>query len=235
MQDTLHALLELQEVDRQIFRVEAELSRLPEELRKRSEEIERQEQFLAERLEAVRVLRVRIKEIEDITTTQRQRQRKLEGEALKTKGDAALVAAYEHEIRSLKKTIGQAEEDGLELIEEAEGFDTEVRQAEASLAELRSIFEEFSANVARETADAEGRLAVLQEQVDAAGTTGILPEHLALYRSLLRTREGEALAPLEGTICQGCYVGIPKNLAVRLARGGEVVQCPSCDRILYVR
>jgi predicted nucleic acid-binding Zn-ribbon protein len=28
---------------------------------------------------------------------------------------------------------------------------------------------------------------------------------------------------------------IPRNLYVRLARGVDLVQCPSCTRILYVR
>ena len=38
---------------------------------------------------------------------------------------------------------------------------------------------------------------------------------------------------LEGRICQGCYMQIPPNLGVQLARGASLVQCPSCDRILY--
>jgi predicted nucleic acid-binding Zn-ribbon protein len=43
------------------------------------------------------------------------------------------------------------------------------------------------------------------------------------------------MAALDGRFCQGCYVEIPKNLLVRMARGMELVQCPSCARILYTR
>jgi predicted nucleic acid-binding Zn-ribbon protein len=49
----------------------------------------------------------------------------------------------------------------------------------------------------------------------------------------LKTREGEALAELSSGICQGCFVNIPRNTVVRLARGAELVTCPSCDRILF--
>ncbi|MDP7573134.1 MAG: C4-type zinc ribbon domain-containing protein, partial [Myxococcota bacterium] len=46
-------------------------------------------------------------------------------------------------------------------------------------------------------------------------------------------RDGEAMAVLEGNICQACYMEVMPNLMVRLVRGRDVVQCPSCDRILY--
>ena len=42
-----------------------------------------------------------------------------------------------------------------------------------------------------------------------------------------------ALAELRDGLCEGCFVNLPKNIVVRLARGMELVQCPSCDRILY--
>ena len=60
------------------------------------------------------------------------------------------------------------------------------------------------------------------------------PGHLELYRRLLQIREGEPLAELIDGHCQACFVQIPKNLGVRLARGNELVQCPSCDRILFL-
>ena len=41
------------------------------------------------------------------------------------------------------------------------------------------------------------------------------------------------MAQVHGQICQGCYVEIPKNVALRMLRGLDLVQCPSCGRILY--
>lgn len=235
MQDTLQALLGLQEIDRHIFRVEAELRRLPAELAARREALERRMAELAERKRAVFELRTQIKEIEDVTTQQRQRQRKLEGEAMKSKTDAAMLAAYDHEIRSLKRTIGQAEEDGLKLVESTDELELQIARLEAELAEEQKVFEEFRRNVEEETAQAEARLGELRRELAQHSAEDVAPDHLDLYRRLLSTREGEALAELQGQICQGCYVAIPKNLTVRLARGVDLVQCPSCDRILYVR
>ena len=234
MQDTLQALLGLQETDRLIFRVQGELRRLPKELEKRRAEVEESERAVDERAEALRQVRAQIKEIEDITTQQRQRTRKLEGEASKSKTDGALLAAYDHEIRTLKRTVGQAEEDGLVLVGRADELERELEERKGTLADGRSTFEEFRGNVEKEIGDAEARLKELEEAQAARSSGEISPEHLALYRRILETREGEAMAQLSGQICQACFVEIPKNVAVRLARGMEIVQCPSCNRILYI-
>ena len=39
---------------------------------------------------------------------------------------------------------------------------------------------------------------------------------------------------LQNKVCQGCYISVPPNIYVRIARATEIVQCPSCDRILYL-
>ena len=153
---------------------------------------------------------------------------------LTLKTDGALLAAYDHEIRSLKRTVSQAEEDGLVLVGEAEELEREIEERGAALEDSRSTFAEFRGNVEKEIAEAESRLAALNEAQAQRSSSEISSEHLTLYRRILKTREGEAMAELSGQICQACFVEIPKNVAVRLARGVELVQCPSCDRILHV-
>jgi len=235
MQETLQALLGLQEIDRKIFKVEAELRRLPKEQETRQAHIANLEERINEKRQAALEMRRSIKEIEDVTTTQRQRIRKLEGEAQKSKSDAATLAAYDHEIRTLKKTVSQAEDDGLKLIERAEALEAEAKADDEQLEEERKVFEQFKENVAKETAAAEEQLAEHKKRIEDVSANEIHPDHLALYKRLIATREGEAMAELQGRICQGCYVEIPKNVAVRLARGIELVTCQSCDRILYIR
>ena len=65
-------------------------------------------------------------------------------------------------------------------------------------------------------------------------TGPVAPGVLAEYEKLLDAREGQAMAELEGRICLGCYVTVPSNVYVRLARAVDLVICPSCGRILYL-
>ncbi|MCB9909402.1 MAG: hypothetical protein H6829_03940 [Planctomycetes bacterium] len=233
MQETLNALRGLQEIDRHIYRVQAQLTRLPKELEDRTAVLNRLKEAIAERQYALREFRARIKEIEDTTTGLRQRLRKLEHESNSQKVDAAMLASYQHEIRQVKRTISQAEDDGLRLVGEAD-------QAEAGIAELvarekeeTTVFGEFQLNVATEVAEAEAELKALQSKRVEEAASQLEPSVLELYTKLLDTRHGEALAELNDRICQGCYVEIPRNLAIRLARSNELVQCPNCQRILF--
>ncbi len=233
MQDTLAALRGLQEIDRHIYRVQAQLERLPQELEDRTQAMARLKEALEERQYSLRELRARIKEIEDTTTGLRQRLRKLEHESNSQKVDAAMLASYQHEIRQVKRTISQAEDDGLRLVGEAEQVSANIAELEARQTEEQTVFEEFQNNVATETAEAEKELAGLQEQRQKEAAASIPSDVLDLYTKLLDTRQGEAMAELADRICQGCFVEIPRNLAIRLARNTELVQCPNCQRILY--
>lgn len=235
MQDTLRALRALQELDQDIFALSEELRRLPEERARRRQEID---DAIARRDEAKKRahdLATRIKEIDDMTTIQRQRMRKVEGEAMNSRSDMALVAAYQHQVKTLKRSISMAEEDGLGLVEEGETINAVIETLTGEIDKAEEVFAEFSANVEAEMSTAQHKLDELEAERAKRLSDEVSPESLELYERLLAAREGVALAELEGRICQGCYMEVPSNLYVRVARGTSLTQCPSCDRIFYIR
>jgi len=160
--------------------------------------------------------------------------RKVENEAMASRADVALLAAFQHEIRNLKREIGNGEEEGLRLVEEVENVEKEATALASVIEADQKVFEEFSRNVAREIAAAEAKLAELQSLRKQRMAADIPGEAMALYTRILASREGVATAELEGRICQACFMEIPVNLVVRIQRGTELVQCPSCDRILFL-
>jgi predicted nucleic acid-binding Zn-ribbon protein len=235
MQDTIRALRALQELDQDIYRLQGELKRLPEEQRRRRVTIDAVIAKVAEQQKACREVRTKIKEIEDLTSKERQRIRKVENEAMSSRGDVALLAAYQHEIKSLKRDISGAEEQGLQLVEQSEGAEKELARLKGEVEEAEKVFAEFSKNVEKETAEARARLESLLARRKQRLSADISPESLSLYERLLAAREGVALAELDGKICQACFMEVPTNLYVRVARNTSLTQCPSCDRILYQR
>jgi len=234
MQAVLQALLTLQEIDKDIFRAQSELKRLPAERAARKAELDKRTAKATELRDQAKALRVRIKEIEDLTTTQRQRVRKVENEAAGSRNDMALLAAFQHQIKTLKREISAGEEEGLRLVEEVETLEKNAAAHAAEAEGEAKVFEEFSRNVEREIGAAKARLAELQAVRGKRLTVDIPQEALALYTRILGSREGVATAELDGRICQACYMEIPVNLVVRVQRGTELVQCPSCDRILFL-
>jgi len=57
---------------------------------------------------------------------------------------------------------------------------------------------------------------------------------LALYNRLRRARAGRAVAKVERGTCQGCRITLPTTVFQRARSGLKIVQCTSCERILYV-
>lgn len=235
MREVLRALLDLQEVDREIYRVKEELRRLPRERDKRRVDLDAKRARLAESENEIRLGKVKMKELEDLATQQRQRLRKLETESMASRQDAASVAAFQHEIRGVKKEIGEAEEESLRLMEAAEAQEKLAAPLRAEIEAEQKVFDEFLANAEKEAAAAKKKLEGLMAQRKSRGVDQIQPDVLRAYEQTLELRDGLALAELDNRICQGCYINVPPNVYVRLARGVELVRCQSCDRILFLR
>jgi hypothetical protein len=235
MQQTISALLALQELDAEIYRLRNELRRLPEERSARRAQIDAMLARKEETTRKARESRTRIKEIEDLTTIQRQRMRKVEHESTQSKTDMALLAAYQHQIRTLKRDISQAEEEGLALVSDADAVEAEAKRMQAEIEQAERVYDEFAQNVEREMAEAAKKLEKLEARRRERMNPQVEGEAFALYERLLASRDGVALAELDSRICQQCYMEVPVNLYVRVAKGDRVVQCPSCDRIFYVR
>ena len=234
MQQTLQALLGLQEIDSERYRVEAELKRLPKERERRLDELRRQETAIETARESLVSHRGRILEFESAVQTDRQRIRRLEQEVTASR-DMAVIEGARYEMRELKRRIDNTEREALELMESNEVTEQNLARMKAALDADREVFDTFAKGVADEVAQAEARREGLLARRREFLGSGVDPDTLSLYTRLLDAREGQALAILEARICQACYMEVPPNLFVRLARGKEVVQCPSCDRILVLR
>lgn len=233
MDNPVHALRALQEIDRDLFRVNEELRRLPAELARRQAQLDAQAESLEERKGRVQALQVRVKEIEDTVSIQQQRIRKLEKESNSSR-DMSVVEACRYEMRGLKRQIDEAEREAIGYVEQIESHQTETTRLTDELAAEREVFAEYSANVENEVGDARGRQEALQKKREARLGNDLDQGTLDLYDRLLQARDGEALAMLDGAICQACFMQVPPNTAVRVARGIDLVQCSSCDRILYL-
>ncbi len=233
MRDTLQLLRGLQELDEDLYHVKDELRRLPAERTRRRGKIDSHIDRLKEVEHGAADIRTRVKEIEDMTTGQRQRLRKLENEVGKT-ADQALIAAYQHEMRSLKRDISEAEEEGLNLVESETKISDEAEAMRAAIETLETEFNEYCSNVDGEIAVAEKKREGLDAERKQRMGSDVSVSILEQYEKLLGAREGQAMAMLEGRVCQGCHVNVPNNLYVRLARATELVICPSCGRILYL-
>lgn len=233
MGNPVQALRALQEIDKDLFRVNTELKRLPEERSRRQAQLDRVNEVLEEKRASLRDSQVRIKELDDTVTVQKQRITKLDKESQSNR-DMTVVEACRYEIRGLKRQIEEAEREELTFMENIERTKFEIEEIEKRLKAELEVFEEFCQNVESELGVARGRQEELTAKRAERMDKELEPSTLELYERLLVARGGEALAQLDGGVCQSCFMQVPPNLVVRLARGNAVIQCSSCDRIMYL-
>lgn len=234
MRDVLRVLRDLQELDEDLYRVRQELERLPAERTARREEIDAKLQRMKELDSETLQLRMQVKEIEDASKAARQRIRQLENASATTRSDQALLAAYSHEIRSLKREISEGDDEGLRIVERVDAKQAERDALGSEVQEEETVHTEFSANVEKELAEAQKKHDKLNAERNKRMGESVPPDVLGVYEKLLDARAGMALAALEDRNCQGCYMNVPTNVFVRLSKGREIVQCPNCQRILFL-
>jgi len=58
--------------------------------------------------------------------------------------------------------------------------------------------------------------------------------NLKLYENLRGRRQGKAVATVEQGMCHGCRIVLPTNKLRQIKAGNALVQCGSCERILYL-
>jgi predicted nucleic acid-binding Zn-ribbon protein len=232
MQETLRTLWGIQEIDRDLFRVGEELKRLPAERAARERKLDELRAQIQAGKDEVTSVEDRVKEFENQAMTQRQKIRKLEDESESSR-DMAFVEACRYEVRELQREIKRNERVCVEMLVASEEKGEGLKEFEERLTVEEGNFVELSDGIDREIADAEGRKATLESSRTERLGEGVNPDTLNLYNRLLGARDGQAMALVDSQVCQACYMSIPPNMNVQLARGTKVIQCPSCDRILY--
>jgi predicted nucleic acid-binding Zn-ribbon protein len=135
------------------------------------------------------------------------------------------IATAEHEVRRLEDRL-------LELMLEGDERSAAVKAAEADLAgEQRAVAGERQA-LDEEQRRLETRIrALAEERAQLAAGTGA--QALALFDYVAKGRRGVAVVPARDGHCSFCHVRLRPQVFNEVRRNAALIQCESCQRILY--
>ena len=138
------------------------------------------------------------------------------------------------DLDSLKRRRSELEDQALEAMDALEQAQQALSDAQRELQQLTEAREAEVIELHDKQASLEREIETVDE--DRSRQAARIDEKLlGLYDRLSTSRQGRAVAKVEGGACQGCRISLPINLVQRARGGGEPVQCSSCERILYVR
>jgi predicted nucleic acid-binding Zn-ribbon protein len=142
------------------------------------------------------------------------------------------LAGIEQELEYLSRRQSVIEEDALAIMAEVEEREDRQQDAEEVLARAQETHDVSQLELRQKAEELRDRLSSLSVERDEIRKV-ISSKNLAVYDGLRIQKRGQAVALLENGICQGCRVALPTSLVQRVRRGTELVQCGSCQRILY--
>lgn len=226
-------LYTLQEIDSAVEAAKASLAAVEEQLGE-SEELIASRQAVEEGRDALEGVSKQQREsewqVDDLRSRLSDVEGKLYGGLVRNPKE---LAGVQDEANILKGQLRRREDELLDLMVRAEESQTALREAEQSLAEAEGRWRREQEELATEKERLEGELAELGER--RRQQSGLIEARvLALYDNLWERRQGRAVVKVERGMCGGCRISLPMSVLQKARSGLDVVQCVSCERILYV-
>jgi predicted nucleic acid-binding Zn-ribbon protein len=193
---------------------------------------------IAERTAAVDAVKARIatcqaarREIEKDLAAVQTRLSKFKNQLMEVKTNKE-YQAMQKEMSVAEQEISDQETRLLERMEEADALAIELKTAEAALkSEQGEIARERQA-----LEEEKGRLATtLQQATEERGRTAanVSRDALAVFDRVAQTRKGLAMAEARDGLCSVCHVRLRPQVFNQARRNDGIIQCDSCNRILY--
>jgi predicted nucleic acid-binding Zn-ribbon protein len=224
-------LYRLQEVDLEIESDERALEEVKSQLGESRAVIKTQKQLELEQKnleELSRQQRSAEWEIDDISTKLAAAEEQLFSGRVKIPKE---LTNLQHEVEAFQARRNQLEEQALEVIDQVEQSEARVTRINNELETLTAEWQRQQKQLADEVERLKATLADLKaKRQRLAGE--IDPSAFEFYQTL-RKGKGIAVARVEQGICRGCRISLPTT-DLQQARSGNLVQCSSCGRILFL-
>ena len=230
MLQDLALALRLQALDRKMASLETEIATLPKHIA----EIEKKLDSHTRRLEADRAAlaanRRDHKKLEGDIQLHEQKVSKFKEQMLGAKTNEQ-YKAFQHEIAYIEAEIRKAEDKILELMEQSEPLDKNVKAAEADLKNEQKQVDAEKVQARERTAVDQTELAERRAERQSVSAQMDAAFYSTYERIRKKTRNTPIADATEGR-CDACQIALRPQFFQDLRRGDKIMFCESCGRIL---
>lgn len=230
--EPLATLRDLQATLDYLATIHRELSALPPDLAALDAKIKTTEKLIADKTKALETARAQI----GSRSNELVRAQKDEDKARAAVKVTSQKVHYTAAIRELdeKERLKASVVKPLKALEiEVETLEWALVALEKDRASAQSQFDELHAIFLDEHANqVEGRKKLQKKQAKLEAT---LPaSEVARFHRLAGARQGRVVVPVENNACTGCRVKLRSPLLFQLKEGKTLVNCESCQRVLFL-
>ena len=231
MLETIEKLLILQDRDRKIHRVQAELAHIgPERDGLKARAAATQSQLEAAKTRGKQIESER-KRLDLDIEAKKSLIEKYANQQLQTRKNEE-YRALAHEIEMAKEAIFKIEDLEIGLMEQAEAAQKELARATQEAAAAKKLVDDQIGLLNEREINLQKEFTTLQ-----AGRTalaGAVDETVRnRYDRLLKSKGDNIVVGINHGVCGGCHMKLPAQNLVTAKSQHEVAACPNCGRILY--
>jgi len=223
-------LIELQEIDLKLDKVEEERGDLPSIVDNLKNTLEAKNSLMVEQKETIKKLKVDSKTMETELGSLKEQLKKYESQLYQVKTNKE-YDAIANETENVKKKIDENEN---LILESTENIENLTASNDAIESEIKTL-----------TADFDDNNVALQEKISASSEEEHILKHereivekkltkqqINAYHRIRSAKRGMAVAYCNGGVCSGCYSFIPPQKVVEIRSMKRIYHCESCGRIL---
>ena len=167
-------------------------------------------------------------EVEDLTTKIAATEEKLFGGKIRNPKE---LTNLQHEADELKTRRSELEDRALEVMDQAEAINGSISALTEELGRLEADWHAQQEKLSAELDELKAAHAECTRERQQL-VAGIASGTVSTYDQL-RSRKGTAVARIEQGTCRGCQIALTTT-ELQQARGGGLVRCGSCGRILFL-
>lgn len=223
-------LLQLQEADREIRRLNDEIAALPKRVAAIEAKLADTKAELDQAKAAIKADDVARRKYETAIQDLQGKISKYRDQSLEVKTNEQYRALL-HEIQFAEQEIRSKEDKILELMVNAEAREKQAKAAEADLKAETAEIEKEKADARQRTAEDEKQLTEWNAKRDKL-RSAVSPDLLRQYERVSKFR-GTGIAEVRDQKCMGCQVMLRPQTYNEVRTGDHIVYCDSCQRVLY--
>ncbi len=231
VEQELSTIYEAQKIELKIIENESKLMLAPQTLNEMDSELHAlksktdKEKEIIEELEKER--RKKEKELE----VDKDKIKKLEAKLYEVKTNKEYQALLK-EIEGAKEVNDRTEEDILVLMDKVEDLKKDYTSSIEQFTKREKDVEAEKSRLKIETQSMDKTISELKTERN--NLLSIVSDDLkSIYLVLVEKRNGVAVVTAKNGVCLGCFMNIPPQLFIEVTKNRQLIQCPSCNRILY--
>lgn len=231
MNEIIEQLVELQEIDLKIDQIDNDIKAEQEELDQRIAELEQRQNRIGEQEARITELEKERRTLEDEMSDKIAHVKERQSKMMQVQTSREQTALLK-EIEDAKKNAKENEDKIVAIMEEVERLNASMTEEKNLLKAEKELLTEAREKVSGAIDDLnKGKKTKLnRREKQAEAINGSMIRKYELLRS---RRNGLAIVNVLQGVCQGCFMNLPPQQFNRLLRGDQILECPSCQRLLY--